>query len=190
MRSEWLSSITEGPVLELGLGTGASLAHYPPQVRYLTAVEPQPLLLDRARRRWRQAGINVECHVGPAENLPEEWSGRFGTVTTCFTLCSVRSATEVIHEISRVLRPGGRYVMVEHGQTPEISVRQWQRRLDPLSALLSFGCRLSTDVKALIAHSGFRVKRWQEGYLPGLPKIGGYIYRAVLVKPLDAIPHG
>ena len=56
-------------------------------------------------------------------------------------LCSVADPAKVLREIQRVLKPGGRFLFVEHvAAAPGTSLRHWQRLARPVSALLGDGC--------------------------------------------------
>jgi SAM-dependent methyltransferase len=101
-----------GRVLEIGVGTGLSFLHYPPDVE-LAGVEPSPHMLKRARRRAAELGRKVELVEAPAEQLPFA-DDSFDTVVSLTVLCTVRDAQRTLGEIRRVLRPGGRFVFLEH----------------------------------------------------------------------------
>jgi protein-L-isoaspartate O-methyltransferase len=49
-----------GNILEIGFGTGLNLPCYPPHVRKITTVDPNPGMHRRARKRIKQAGIEVD----------------------------------------------------------------------------------------------------------------------------------
>src|SRR5207248_5418751 len=65
---EWVSSRTKGEVLEIAAGTGRNLEHYPPKVR-LTAVDVSTSMLEIARQRAAQLGLQVDFRVGDAQLL-------------------------------------------------------------------------------------------------------------------------
>ena len=82
----------------------------------------------------------------------------------------------------RVLKPGGRFLFLEHGLSPEPRVRAWQRRLNGLEECLGDGCRLDRDVRALVAAQPFRSVEGDEFYLERTPRTHGYLYRGVTTK--------
>jgi len=179
-----LAMVDQEPVLEIGFGTGANIDHYPGWVSSLTAVEPSEFLFDQSLLENRAAGIIVNRIAAVAETLPVDWSDRFGTVVTSFVLCGVSSPSKVVQEIYRVLKPGGRYIMIEHGEAPDKAVRAWQRRLDPVHRRLPLGCSLSLNVRDTLSDTNWVIDRWEEGYLSDLPRVGAYLYQGVLAKPI------
>jgi ubiquinone/menaquinone biosynthesis C-methylase UbiE len=170
-----------GDVLEVGFGTGLNLPHYPPQVRRLTAVDPEPGMHRLARRRLRRARFPVELRVGGSERLPFA-DAAFDCVASTWTLCSIDGVERALGEVYRVLRPSGRFLFLEHGLCPEPGVQAWQRRLNRLEMLLAGGCRLDRDIKALVGAQPFRSVAVDEFYLEHAPKTHGYLYRGVATK--------
>ena len=130
LRRETLAEV-EGEILEIGFGTGLNLEHYPEHVRHLTAIDPGEGMARIARRRIERSHIDVDLRVQTAEELPFE-DGRFDCVVSTWTLCSIQDARRAVTEISRVLKPGGRFLFLEHGLSEEPGVQRWQRRLTPL----------------------------------------------------------
>jgi ubiquinone/menaquinone biosynthesis C-methylase UbiE len=113
LRNETLTQV-DGEILEIGFGTGLNLEHYPEHVRHLTAIDPGEGMARIARRRIEPSDIDVDLRVQTAEELPFE-EGQFDCVVSTWTLCSVRDARRAVAEISRVLKPGGRFLYLEHG---------------------------------------------------------------------------
>jgi ubiquinone/menaquinone biosynthesis C-methylase UbiE len=169
-----------GHVLEIGFGTGLNVPHYPAGVRSLTAVDPNGTMHRLARRRVKKAGIAVDQHVLSGERLPFE-SGTFDCVVSTFTLCSIEDAEQALAEAHRVLKPGGTFLFLEHGLSPEPGVQKWQRRLNWLQRRLGDGCRLDRNIKDLVARS-FGPVEVEEGYLDKAPRTHGYLYRGMARK--------
>lgn len=109
---EWIGSRATGRVLEIGIGTGRSLSHYPADAS-ITGVELSPAMLAIARDRARDLGIEADLREGDAEHLPFE-ADTFDTVVAQLTLCSVPHNDAAIRELARVLRPGGRILLIDH----------------------------------------------------------------------------
>ncbi len=126
----WVCRQAEGDVLELAIGTGRNLAFYPAGVQ-LTGVELSPAMLEIARRRAERLRREVDLRVGDAEALDFADQG-FDTVTATLALCSIPDPRRAVAEAKRVLRPGGRLVLLEHVRSPVAAVRAGQRLLDPL----------------------------------------------------------
>ncbi|WP_159940692.1 MULTISPECIES: class I SAM-dependent methyltransferase [unclassified Nocardiopsis] len=109
---EILCAGARGDTLEVAVGTGANLPHYPPQIR-LTAIDTSPEMLDRARERARRLGVVARFLEGDAQNLefPDQ---SFDTVLCTLAMCAVADQRRALSEMYRVLVPGGRLLMVDH----------------------------------------------------------------------------
>jgi ubiquinone/menaquinone biosynthesis C-methylase UbiE len=131
---EWVCSRARGEVLEIAVGTGRNLPFYPGDVR-LTGIELSPKMLDVAHRRARELGRGADLRPGDAQNLPFPDSS-FDTVVATLALCTIPDERQAVAEAARVLRPGGRLLLLEHVRSPILPVRLLQRVLEPLTLLL------------------------------------------------------
>jgi SAM-dependent methyltransferase len=163
-----------GDVLEIGFGTGLNLPHYPGAVRKVTAVDPNPGMHRLARNRLRRSRVEVEHRVLRGESLPFP-DDAFDCVVSTFTLCSIDDVVRALGEAYRVLRPGGRFLFLEHGLSPDAGVRKWQRRLNWLEMRLGDGCRLDRDIEGLVVSHPFSSLQTQKFYLERTPATHGYL---------------
>lgn len=170
-----------GDVLEIGFGTGLNLPHYPEGIRKITTVDPNLGMHRLAQRRIKKAGIEVEQRVESGEHLPFE-DGVFDCVVSTFTLCSIENVDQAVAEVYRVLKPGGTFLFLEHGLSPEPGVQKWQRRLNWLEMRLGDGCRLDRSMNALVAAQPFSAAEVEASYLEKMPKTHGYLYRGIARK--------
>lgn len=138
-----------GDVLELGPGAGANLPYYGAGVRWV-GVEPNRYAQDMLRAKAAGCGLAAEVVEGVAESLPVP-DASVDTVVATLLLCSVADPVQVLAEARRVLRPGGRFVFLEHvGAAPGSATRRWQERIEPVWRPLADGCRLTLDSEALV----------------------------------------
>jgi ubiquinone/menaquinone biosynthesis C-methylase UbiE len=108
----WACSQALGDTLEVAVGTGLNLQHYPSDVR-LTGVDLSAEMLARAEDNAKNLGRAVELKEGDAQDLP--FADRtFDTVVCTYALCSVPDEARAISEMQRVLKPGGRLILVDH----------------------------------------------------------------------------
>jgi len=179
-RQQLLATVS-GDVLEIGFGTGLNLPHYPAQVRRITTVDPNAGMHRLAQRRVRRSKIEVDQRVLSGERLPFE-GDRFDCAICTFTLCSIEDVDQALSEVYRVLRPGGRFLFLEHGLSPEPNVQKWQRRLNWLEMRLADGCHLDRNMKELVAAQPFSSVEVEQFYLESAPKTHGYLYRGMALK--------
>jgi ubiquinone/menaquinone biosynthesis C-methylase UbiE len=167
--------------VEIDFGTGLNLPYYPWHVRKVTAVDPNVGMYRRARRRIKQAGVEVDRRVLSSERLPFE-DGTFDGVVSTFTLCSIEQVDQALREVYRVLKPGGKLLLLEHGLSPEPKVQKCQRRLNRLQMRLAGGCHLDRDIRALVTAQPFASVRMDDFYIEKTPRTHGYIYRGIATK--------
>jgi ubiquinone/menaquinone biosynthesis C-methylase UbiE len=127
---EWVCSQAQGRVLELAAGTARNLQFYPAEVE-LTGIELSPEMLAIARERAQRLGHTADLRLGDAQALEFE-DDSFDTVTCTLGFCTIPDTTAAAREAYRVLRPGGRLLMLEHVRSPATAVRGVQRMLEPL----------------------------------------------------------
>jgi ubiquinone/menaquinone biosynthesis C-methylase UbiE len=101
-----------GEVLEVAIGTGLNLPHYPPGIR-LTGVDLSPVMLAAAGQRATDLDLTVKLREAEAEHLPFH-DASFDTVVCTLALCSVADDQAAIVEMHRVLRPGGQLLLLDH----------------------------------------------------------------------------
>jgi ubiquinone/menaquinone biosynthesis C-methylase UbiE len=124
----WACSQARGQVLEIAIGTGLNLPFYPADVE-LTGIEISPAMLEIARRRAKSLGRQVKLVVGDAQALPFS-DQSFDTVVCTIALCSIPDDRQAVAEAWRVLRPGGRFVALEHVRSPNIIIRGLEHLLE------------------------------------------------------------
>ena len=163
-----------GRVIEIGFGSGLNLPYLPQEVEEVLAVEPAPGALKLARRRIEASHARVEYLGNDATCLPCG-DHQADAVLMTWTLCSVPDQRAALREIRRVLKPSGALHLVEHGLSPSPGLAKWQCRLTPLQRSLAGGCRLDTDVPALLAAAGFDITGLQRLPFPS-PRLAGCHY--------------
>ncbi|ANH39725.1 putative methyltransferase YcgJ [Nocardioides dokdonensis FR1436] len=156
----------EGRVLEIGFGSGLNLSHLPAAVTSLDAVEPADLAWSLSESRRGAAAVTVE-RVGLDGQLLAAPDAAYDAVLCTFSLCTIPDPALAVREVRRVLRPGGRLHVLEHGLAPEPPVRAWQRRLEPVQRRVAGGCHLTRDPFALVVEGGLRLDDTEQRYLPG-----------------------
>ena len=124
-------------MLEIAIGTGRNLPFYAADVE-ITGIEISSAMLEIACQRAQSLGRQVELVVGDAQALPFP-DQRFDTVVCTISLCCIPGERQAIAEVWRVLRPGGRFVALEHVRSPNTIIRGLERLLE------SFAVRTQAD---------------------------------------------
>jgi ubiquinone/menaquinone biosynthesis C-methylase UbiE len=168
-----------GHVLEIGFGTGLNLPHYPSAVTRLTVIDPNRMLADRVAKRVSEARVPVEeIHLDASGRLPFE-DASFDSVVTTFTLCSIEHVEQALHEMSRVLRPDGQFLFLEHGRSADPRVAKRQDFFNPVQKLIGCGCNMNRAIGDLVSQGGFRIVKLDRYLMPDTPRIVGELYRGI-----------
>jgi ubiquinone/menaquinone biosynthesis C-methylase UbiE len=116
-----------GDVLEAGVGTGRNLKHYPQRVN-LTAVDFSPAMMKRASKRCREALCTVRFLHQDACRMESVPTAAYDWVVAFFLCCVLPEELQAlaIAEFSRVLKPGGRFRLLEmrYSDSPALRKRQ------------------------------------------------------------------
>ncbi len=159
----------KGRVLEVGAGTGASFPYYNDQAEEVVATEPDPYMLERARRRAEDLGRSIELRQASAEELPFD-DDSFDTVVSTLVMCSVGDPLRALSEVRRVLKPSGELRMYEHVRYDNAFGAFWQDAITPLWSWFGAGCHPNRDVAGFVREAGFEFERLER------------------IKPLPPIP--
>jgi ubiquinone/menaquinone biosynthesis C-methylase UbiE len=166
----------EGIVLEIGIGSGLNLRHYDrAKLDRVIGVDPDQKMLELARARAGELGIEADLRQASAEELPLD-ENSVDTALVTYALCSIPQAGVALGEVRRVLRPGGRLLFCEHGRSNRASTAKWQDRLTPIWKQFSGGCHLNRDVAGLIKAAGFEVLILDNFKLPYIPETVSFHY--------------
>ncbi|MGZ3627694.1 MAG: class I SAM-dependent methyltransferase [Ktedonobacteraceae bacterium] len=143
----WACSQAQGQVLEIAIGTALNLPFYPADVE-ITGIEISPAMLELARHRAQSLGRQVELVIGDAQALPFA-DQSFDTVVCTIALCSIPDERKAVAEAWRILRPGGRFVALEHVCSPNIIIRTLERMLESYTVRTQADHLLREPVEAM-----------------------------------------
>lgn len=175
-----------GRTLEVGAGSGLNLPHYTSEVSELVINEPSPHMRRRLRKEldadpplvgsWR-------IIEGGGENLPCE-DGSFDTIAATYVHCTIPDPVAALREFARVLRPGGRYIFLEHVHAGEgTALGRFQDAVEAPHTYIAAGCHPNRRTDALLAESPLKIERLVRAKAPRtFPSVRPIIY-GIAVRP-------
>jgi len=152
---EWATSQAHGDVLEIAVGTGRNFRHYAPGTR-VSGIELSEEMLALARGRAQRTSAEIELSQGDAQALAFDEES-FDTVLITLALCTIPDDRAAVREAWRVLRAGGRLVLLEHVRSPAAPVRAIQRLIEPLTLRFEAD-HLLRDPLDYLATAGFEIE--------------------------------
>lgn len=158
LRDELLRGLS-GRVLEIGAGNGMNFSHYPPSVKAVVAIEPEPYLRARAEQAAATAPVPVSVRAGVAGELDLD-PGSFDAAVCSLVLCSISDPRAALEELHQALRTGGELRFLEHVRGEGAKARV-QRVMDSSRVWpgMAGGCHCSRDTLAAFRASGFGIKK-------------------------------
>ena len=170
-----------GVVVEIGAGTGLNFPWYPAGVE-VVATEPDPHMLKGARKAAGKATATLSLQRAAAESLPLP-GGSVDTVVSTLVLCSVPDQAAALAEVNRVLKPGGRLLLLEHVRARDPALARDQDRRERCQARFAGGCHPNRDTLAAVVAAGFETGAVEPVTLPGMritrPGIAGVARKPV-----------
>ena len=175
-RKQVLFSDLRGTLVEIGSGTGSNLKYLPTDV-HLIGVDPNPFMHRRFKKEARSLGRQATLVMGSALALPFPDESVDAVVST-LVLCSLRGLDDGLQEVIRVLKPGGRFLFIEHVAAPEGSwLARVQRWIRPAWRWAGDGCEPDRNTEEFLHRAGFQTVEIDRFRMPVpivSPHISGY----------------
>jgi phosphatidylethanolamine/phosphatidyl-N-methylethanolamine N-methyltransferase len=140
-------------VLEVGAGTGINAPLYPRDCD-VTAVDLSREMLERARARVERDDLrHIRLLEADAARLtfPDE---SFDRVYAPYTISVVPDPVQVVREMCRVCRRGGRIVILNHFRSTNRALARLEQAISP--ATVHIGFKADLDLDALMEQTGLR----------------------------------
>ena len=164
-RKQALFGDLHGDVLEIGPGTGPNLPYYPHDI-HLIGIEPNRFMYPYLEKSCGRLGINIDLRSGTAEHLSAE-DNSIDAVVSTLVLCSVPDLAGSLQEILRVLKPGGRFLFIEHVAAPHGTwLRRIQRGIRPVWKVIGDGCHPDRETWIALENAGFESVDYQHFQAP------------------------
>jgi ubiquinone/menaquinone biosynthesis C-methylase UbiE len=162
-------------ILEIGFGDGQNLKFYPKCVKQIDAID-----INNIFKTNKSNDIVVNFHKASASKLPYE-SNKYDYVVSCFTLCSIKEINYAIKEIKRVLKPGGKFIFLEHGKSPDKEISIKQNKYKKYFIKYGDGCHLDRDIESMVKEE-FETVDVKKFYCNKMLKSVSYIYDGEAIK--------
>jgi ubiquinone/menaquinone biosynthesis C-methylase UbiE len=175
-RVEKLSGIKKNDkILEIGFGDGQNLRFYPKCVKQIDAID-----INNIYKTNKSSDIAVNFCKASASKLPYE-NNTYDYVVSCFTLCSIKEINDAIKEIKRVLKPGGKFIFLEHGKSPDREISIKQNKYNKYFIKYGDGCHLDRNIESIVKEE-FKNVDVKKFYCNGMLKSVSYIYNGEAIK--------
>jgi ubiquinone/menaquinone biosynthesis C-methylase UbiE len=177
----------EGDVLEIGPGAGANLRYFSKDQMQWIGIEPNPFMHQYLLKEAESIGMKIELRTGTAEDIPAE-EGSADAVISTLVLCSVKDQQRSLEEVFRVLKPGGKFLFIEHVAAPRGTwLRRIQHWLSPVWRQVADGCHPDRESWLAIENAGFEKVTIEQFKTPlpiVSPHIAGVAVKTICGRPL------
>ena len=153
---EKLWAQADGDILEVGTGTGKNMPYYPRDA-HVTAIDIADQMLARARERACELGLSVDLREGDVQALAFP-DATFDTVVATFVFCSVPDPVLGLHELGRVVKPGGQILLLEHVRSDSAVIGRAMDLLSPLTVRL-WGANINRRTVENVRRAGLDAER-------------------------------
>ncbi|AKL93989.1 phosphatidylethanolamine N-methyltransferase PmtA [Clostridium aceticum] len=152
----WRKPIFEslkGKVLEIGVGTGKNIEYYHDDIE-VTAIDFSPNMLKKAGEKVQKLGAKVELKEMDAQKMDLPDNSFDYVVATC-VFCSIPDPIKGFKEVKRVLKPGGKVILIEHVRSEKKVVGLLMDLMNPLTVNL-YGANINRRTEENVKIAGFK----------------------------------
>jgi len=131
-------------VLDIGVGTGIMLQYFPRDV-FVVGLDLSGGMLDKAATRCREQGL-LHCRLVRADAMqPPFADGAFDHVIISHTISVVSDPARLLKLAGRLVKPGGRIVVLNHFLSQKPLIAWAEKKLNPLFVKLGWRSDLSLE---------------------------------------------
>ena len=169
-RIQLWSAVQAASILEVGVGTGRNMPHYPPHAQ-ITAIDLTPGMLQRAQERARQLHLDSKIHLQLGDVQALEFpAGSFDCAVATFVFCSVPDPVLGLRELRRVVKAGGQIFLLEHLRSSNPVIGWLMDCLNPLVVRMA-GANVNRRTLDNIRQAGLQFDRVEDLGMGGIVKL-------------------
>ena len=166
------TALAYGRVLEAGIGTGLNIPFYTENCTEIVGIDVSPRMLEQAKEKAAHSAVPIKLEIMDVQNLPLS-SASFDCVIATFVFCSVPDPTAGLQECWRVLKPGGRFILLEHMDSENKLAHGLLSLLDPIT-VKRLGDHLTRRTVDSVISASFQVK--------SIEKLFGDVVRLIVAE--------
>lgn len=185
-KRRWLMNEAEGNVLEVACGTGRNIPYFKPLslIESITFMDSSAKMVEVCQKKFRNKFPKYNkaaFAVGKAEDLDTlaQDEIKYDTVIEAFGICAHEDPVKALQNMAKVLKPGGRIVLLEHGRT---DYEYLNNHLDFRSEkrMIKWGCRWNLDIGEIIDDAGLDIVKQKRAHF-------GSTWMLVCKRPEDPL---
>lgn len=167
-RKKLWSLVSGSKVLEVGVGTGKNMSHYPKGIQ-ITAIDLTPGMLDVARRHAEKLRATVDLRLGDVQSL-EFPDSSFDAAVATFVFCSVPDPILGLRELSRVVKSDGQILLLEHTRSANETIGKVMDALNPIVVQM-MGANINRRTVENVEKAGLQIENVEDLGMGGIFKL-------------------
>lgn len=153
----WKEVSGAGKILDAGMGTGRNIEFYPPE-SHVTGIDLSEIMLAAANHRRRSSRRQVRLTLGTVTALPFK-NESFDAIVSTFLFCVLPDDLQppALAELARVLRPGGKAVLLEYQYSRRLIQRSVMKLMSPWVEW-AYGARFDRQTVRHLINGSWRIE--------------------------------